>query len=201
MGFPAKKFPGIRRLIRKSGKAVAFVLIFAPTALMRWIALPSEVLQYKKLIPKITQVLETGVSAGRFGVPFDIKIGIEPAKAMADIARQRGIEVYDAQAEKLPVADASFGLVLRMTAICFFPISGPNHQEAERILKSGGWLIIGMIDKGVLIISAQILLIYYSFIATILYCSVISRKSFIAFYPHNYIPLVFTSDIFIPHIN
>jgi len=54
--------------------------------------------------------LEVGVSTGRFAVPLGIRIGVEPANAMAEIARKRGIEVYDAKGEKLPFDDESFGL-------------------------------------------------------------------------------------------
>ncbi len=57
-------------------------------------AYQSEVLALKKFIPENSKSLEVGVGTGRFAVPLGIKVGIEPAKAMADIARKRGIEVY-----------------------------------------------------------------------------------------------------------
>ena len=54
------------------------------------------------------RVLEVGVGTGRFASRLGVKVGVEPAKAMADMARKRGIEVYEARAEELPFDDESF---------------------------------------------------------------------------------------------
>lgn len=72
---------------------------------------------------------------------------VEPAHAMASIARQRGIEVYETKAEALPFAKESFDFVLMVTAICFFSDPLRALQEAKRVLKPDGHIIIGMIDK------------------------------------------------------
>jgi ubiquinone/menaquinone biosynthesis C-methylase UbiE len=107
----------------------------------------SEVLALRKFIPKNGKGLEVGVGSGRFALPLGIKLGMEPAKAMAEIARKRGIEVVRAKAEDLPFGRASFDFVLMVTTICFLqnPIQG--FKEAKRVLKTGGYMIIGMIDK------------------------------------------------------
>ncbi len=110
-------------------------------------AYKSEILAVQKFIPKYSHTLEIGVGTGRFAVPFNIKVGVEPAKAMADIARRRGIEVHNAKAEELPFADGSFDLVLMVTVICFFQNPIQSLKEAQRVLKPGGRLVIGMIDK------------------------------------------------------
>jgi ubiquinone/menaquinone biosynthesis C-methylase UbiE len=66
---------------------------------------------------------------------------------MASIARKRGIEVYEARAEELPFDNESFDFVVMVTTICF--LRDPRHalQEAGRVLKLRGHIIIGMIDK------------------------------------------------------
>ena len=87
------------------------------------------------------------MGTGRFAVPLGIRIGVEPAKAMADIAQKRGIKVYKAKAEKLPFDDSSFDFVLIVVTICFVQDPIQALREAKRVLKPGGYIIIGMIDK------------------------------------------------------
>jgi ubiquinone/menaquinone biosynthesis C-methylase UbiE len=97
-------------------------------------------------MPNEGRGLEIGVGTGRFAAPLGIKVGVEPAGTMAAIARKRGIEVYDAYAEKLPFEDESFDFILMVTVICFLPDPVQALVEATRVLKPGGHLIIGMID-------------------------------------------------------
>jgi ubiquinone/menaquinone biosynthesis C-methylase UbiE len=110
-------------------------------------AYESEVRALKKFIPENSKGLEVGVGTGRFAVPLGIKVGVEPAKAMADIARKRGIEVYEARAEELPFVDSSFDFVLIVVTLCFVQDNIQALREAKRVLKPGGYIIIGMIDK------------------------------------------------------
>ncbi|MCD4798204.1 MAG: methyltransferase domain-containing protein [Methanosarcinales archaeon] len=110
-------------------------------------AYESEVQALKKFVPENSKGLEVGVGTGRFAVPLGIRIGVEPAKAMADIAQKRGIEVYEAKAEKLPFDDSSFDFVLIVVTICFVQDPIQALREAKRVLKPGGYIIIGMIDK------------------------------------------------------
>lgn len=107
----------------------------------------SEIEALRKFIPGKGNGLEIGVGTGRFAVPFGIRIGVEPAKAMGDMARKRGIEVYEAKAEKLPFDNSSFDFVLFVMTICFIHNPLKALKEAKRILKDGGKIIIGMIDK------------------------------------------------------
>src|SRR3989337_219392 len=74
-------------------------------------AYESEVLALRGFIPKNGKGLEVGVGSGRFAFPLDVQVGVEPAKAMADIARSRGINVIKAMAENLPFENASFDFV------------------------------------------------------------------------------------------
>ncbi len=109
-------------------------------------AYKSEILALHDLIPANGIGVEVGVGTGRFAEPLGIRIGVEPAKAMADRARQRGIEVHEARAEALPFQDESFDFVLMVTTICFLEKPLQALAEAKRILRPGGRIIIGMID-------------------------------------------------------
>ncbi|AEH06433.1 class I SAM-dependent methyltransferase [Methanothermococcus okinawensis] len=104
----------------------------------------------KKFIPKSDEKkkgLEIGVGTGRFAKPLGIEYGLEPSKSMAEIAKKRGINVYEGIAEDIPFDDESYDYVLMTTTLCFLndPIKG--LKEIKRILKPNGVLIIGMIDK------------------------------------------------------
>lgn len=87
------------------------------------------------------------MGTGRFAVPLGIRVGVEPAKAMADIAQKRGIEVYEEKAEKLTFNDSIFDFVLIVVTICFVQDPVQVLREAKRVLKPGGYIIIGMIGK------------------------------------------------------
>jgi len=107
----------------------------------------SEVEAVRKFIPETGEGIEIGVGTGRFSVPFGIKVGIEPAHAMAEIARKRGISVYESKAENLPFQDNSFDFALMVTTLCFLENPLKALQEIRRILKPAGKVIIGMLDE------------------------------------------------------
>jgi ubiquinone/menaquinone biosynthesis C-methylase UbiE len=66
---------------------------------------------------------------------------------MADMARSRGIQVYEAVAEQLPFQDKKFDFALMVTTICFVDDILKSFQEAYRILKGDGFIIVGFVDK------------------------------------------------------
>jgi SAM-dependent methyltransferase len=107
----------------------------------------SEVMALQRFLPPSQGGLEIGVGTGRFAVPLGLQVGVEPAKSMADLARRRGVTVVRAVAEALPFRDVSFNLVVLVTVLCFLPAPLLALREAARILKPGGRLIIGMIDR------------------------------------------------------
>jgi ubiquinone/menaquinone biosynthesis C-methylase UbiE len=107
----------------------------------------SEVEAIRRFIPKTGEGIEIGVGTGRFSIPFGIKVGVEPTRAMAEIARKRGTNVYEAKAEHLPFQDNSFDFALMVTALCFLKNPLKALQEIRRILKPAGKIIIGMLDE------------------------------------------------------
>ena len=107
----------------------------------------SELLAIKEQMPKSVNGIEVGIGSGRFAVPLDIKIGIEPSKSMRYIAKKRHIDVINGVAENLPFKSSQFDFVLMVTTICFVDDINKSFHEVYRILKQGGLFIIGFIDR------------------------------------------------------
>lgn len=107
----------------------------------------SELKAVKNLVPEAAVGLEVGVGTGRFASQLGVQLGVEPASAMAEIARNRGIEVVNSTADSLPFQDNRFDFVLFIVTICFVPDPVQAVKEIKRVLKPGGKIIIGIIDK------------------------------------------------------
>ena len=107
----------------------------------------AELAAVRSFIPASGSGVEIGVGSGRFAASMGIPIGVEPAPRMAELARQRGIDVLEGVAEVLPLADASFDFAVMVTVVCFFDDVAQAFREAWRILKPHGALIIGFIDR------------------------------------------------------
>ena len=101
----------------------------------------------KKLVPSGKFGVEIGVGSGRFALPLGIKIGVEPSNKMAEISRKKGIQVYKAVAEQLPFDNKTFDFALMVTTICFVDDLVKSFQEAYRILKNDGFIVVGFVDK------------------------------------------------------
>jgi len=107
----------------------------------------SELEAVQQLLPEFGRGVEIGVGTGRFALPLGIKVGVEPAKGMADLAEKRGLEIHRAYAERLPFPDASFDYALMVTLLCFLTDPLVALSEVRRILKPGGRLIVAFIDR------------------------------------------------------
>ncbi|MBN1300680.1 MAG: class I SAM-dependent methyltransferase [Melioribacteraceae bacterium] len=107
----------------------------------------SEVDAVRHFIPAGRKGIEIGIGSGRFAVPLKIKEGIEPSAAMRDFSSRLGLKVYDGTAENIPLKDNLYDFVLMVTTICFVDDAVKALMEAKRILKPGGYLIIGLVDK------------------------------------------------------
>jgi len=107
----------------------------------------SELQAIREQMPENQNSIEIGVGSGQFAKPLGIKVGVEPSQKMREIAEKRGIHTIEGIAENLPLEDAQYDLVLMVTTICFVDNLNKAFREANRILKPGGILLIGFIDK------------------------------------------------------
>ena len=107
----------------------------------------SEIEAVSKLIPQGGLGLEVGVGTGRFATPFAVAVGLDPSRAMASIAKKKGVEVVRGVGENVPFAAETFDFVLLVTTICFVEDPRTTLKEARRVLKNHGFVIVGLVDK------------------------------------------------------
>ena len=106
----------------------------------------SELLALQQAVPKNKKGVEIGVGTGIFAQPLGVSHGIDPSAPMLEIARTRDIEVTQALAEELPFEDSTFDYTLFITSICFIDNPKAALQEAHRVTKEGGTIIVAIID-------------------------------------------------------
>jgi SAM-dependent methyltransferase len=107
----------------------------------------SELLAVRTLLPWEGRGLEIGVGTGRFAGPLGVKFGIDPAGEMLDYAGARGVSVARAVAEALPFASGVFDYTLVVTVICFVDDPKAALREIARVLRPGGKVVIGLMDR------------------------------------------------------
>lgn len=107
----------------------------------------SELKALEKVVPQNGFGVEIGVGTGRFAERFSITQGLDPSEEMARIAEERGIKTRIGKAESMPFSDNMFDYAVMITVDCFLESLPEAFQEVGRVLKPGGELITGMIDK------------------------------------------------------
>ncbi|MCD6418792.1 class I SAM-dependent methyltransferase [bacterium] len=107
----------------------------------------SEIEAVKKILPDGLGV-EIGIGSGRFAIPLGINFGIDPSMKMLKTASQnKNLHLALAIAEKIPLAENTFDFALMVTTICFVDDVEKTFSEIKRILKNGGQVIIGFVDR------------------------------------------------------
>lgn len=109
----------------------------------------SELLALKEAfneLPEDIRGIEVGLGTGKFSEALGIREGVEPSEEMARLARDRGVEIIKGRAERLPHAAMQFHFVLFVT-ICHLESLEKALEEAYRVLKPGGRVIIGFLDS------------------------------------------------------
>jgi len=109
----------------------------------------SEIMAIREQLQKLPENIrgvEIGLGTGRFSQPLGIKEGVEPSRPMADKAVRRGIEVVEGVAERLPYKGLQFDFALFVT-ICHLNDLKRALKETHRVLKQGGSVLIGFLDK------------------------------------------------------
>ena len=108
----------------------------------------SEVEAIKKVIPQEGYGLEIGVGSGRFAEALGISVGIDPSDKMVELARKREVDARLECGEKISFNNLTFDYVAIIFALCFVKEPGKVLNEAMRVLKKGGKIIVGIVDKG-----------------------------------------------------
>ena len=107
----------------------------------------SELLALRPFVPWEGRGLEIGVGSGRFAAPLGVQVGLDPSPAMLAHAAARGIGIVEGTAEQLPFEACSFDHALVVTTLCFLDSPARMLAEARRVLRPGGRLVIGFIDR------------------------------------------------------
>ena len=107
----------------------------------------SELEAIRKVLPKHGKGLEIGVGTGRFAHALGIATGIDRSENMIQIAEKRGVDVRLGSGEHIPFKNVVFDYAAIVITICFVNDPKKVLNEARRVLKKNGKIIIGIIDK------------------------------------------------------
>lgn len=111
------------------------------------LAYRAELAAVRRHLPEKGRGLEIGVGTGLFAGPLGIRYGVEPSSRMRAVARSRNIQVVDGVAEALPFHDHTFDFTLMVTTICFLDDAEKGLGEARRVVRPGGRVITGFVDR------------------------------------------------------
>jgi SAM-dependent methyltransferase len=107
----------------------------------------TELAALRKAVPARGRGLEIGVGTGQFAAALSIPYGLDPSSGMLGPARRKGIQVVQGFGEAQPFRAGSFDYAIAVFVIEFVDDLRGFLAEAGRILRTGGVLITGIIDR------------------------------------------------------
>jgi len=112
-------------------------------------AYESELAAVRHRLPSFERddAVEVGVGSGQFAAPLDVGLGVDPSPAMLARARDRGVSVVQGVAEALPLRTDGVSVALLVTTVCFVDDLDLTVAEARRVLRPGGTLVVGFVDR------------------------------------------------------
>lgn len=90
---------------------------------------------------------EVGIGTGLFAKEFGIRMGNDPSEAMLRVAQRRNLITYRCKGNSLPFHDGYFDFVLMVTTICFLDDVAGTLKECFRVIRPGGCVVVGFVDK------------------------------------------------------
>lgn len=90
---------------------------------------------------------EVGIGTGIFARELGIRMGNDPSEAMLRVARRRNCITYHCKGDSLPFHDGYFDFVLMVTTICFLDDVAGTLQECFRVIRPGGSIVVGFVDR------------------------------------------------------
>jgi hydroxymethylpyrimidine/phosphomethylpyrimidine kinase len=107
----------------------------------------NELKAQKKALKNPEKTLAVGIGDGLFAKELGIKEGIEPSEDMAKLAKSKGLDVKIGYAEELPYDDESWENVYLGTIMASVNDKRKSIQEAVRVCKKNGEIIISILPK------------------------------------------------------
>ena len=89
--------------------------------------------------------LEVGVGTGRFAQALGIDEGLDPSRAVLELADGRGVQTRLGRAEEMPHEQRSFGGLVMVVTICFLDDPRAALRECARVMSDDGALIVGLV--------------------------------------------------------
>lgn len=110
----------------------------------------SEALAIDALMPDEREnAIEIGCGTGMFTLRLGIPFGVEPSEPMANLAREKGIDVINARAEDIPFEEREFSSALLCGVISYVDDLRATFEEAHRILQWRGRIVVAFLQKGI----------------------------------------------------
>jgi len=111
----------------------------------RWAYL-SELSALAKVVPEGRGV-DIGSGTGRFSSDLNIFTCLDRSISMLRKARERGLRTVLGRAEDLPFRDRAFDFAMMVTVLCFLSDPLAALRDARRVVRPGGRLLIGLLDR------------------------------------------------------